>query len=111
MQINIKKIHPQKKIPLVELNVEVNRKKELIYKICFTNILHCLQHVIVIERKRSNSNLLHCNVVDPRSGLGQTYAVLQMKPPKFFHNQMSLIRISWHITLSVGLSASLVSPV
>ena len=30
------------------------------------NILHCLQHVIVIERKLSNSNLLHCNVIDPR---------------------------------------------
>ena len=31
-----------------------------------SNILSCLQHVIVIERKQSNSNLLHCNVIDPR---------------------------------------------
>ena len=33
-----------------------------------SNILHCLQHVIVIviERKLSNNNILHCNVNDAR---------------------------------------------
>ena len=36
------------------------------------NILHCLQLVIVIERKLSNSNLLHCNVIDHRPALRGT---------------------------------------
>ena len=40
---------------------------------CNSSILYCLQHVIVIGRKLSNSNLLHCNVIDPRPVSGTTF--------------------------------------
>ena len=35
---------------------------------CNSNILHCLQLIIAKVRKVSNSNILHCNVIDPKPG-------------------------------------------